>query len=309
MNERFNADHQSLFDAFRESGDFTLLNSGLRALGANDYTKMKDIRNKMTKRTPVRETSVNPHNYDDEYEREEREREQYFKKLDRERLAEQKASNVSSRCQPKKVDEFDPWDLVSKDDLRTRLGSTAEIDSSHALSVMPPVAKEPRIHRENVIITDAEVTVEMVENVDFNGKCDPSTCVDCKPLSYPLQPKISPGCTMIYGGPGSGKTVCIKNIRHRYGRRVNVYDTDHLTEDCVIPGKSLIFTNRPDIFSSYKTGVKIAFIPYRRHWIRQCLEKCPHTIDRWFDDMITNIRRSFVVRRNCYLSDCIRFEM
>lgn len=297
MNERFEIDHSALFDAYRHSGDHESLGLGLKALGQCDYDSVKYYHSRMLAQPNFRETFVTCKNTNDVYNN-------MKQKQDQEQQAmatyvEQKAKDLPIVNQSQ--------DLIDK---TVSCVEDKQSSSEQVSNIMPPVVMEPVIHRENVIIkTDDLVTIELVDSEVDDSVCDPATCVVCEAIPYPLQPKISPGCVVVYGGPGSGKTKCIRDIRRRYGKRANVWDTDHMSKDTVVPPQSLIFTNRPDIFASYNTGVKIAFVPYRRHWIRQCLEKCAHTKDSWFDDMITNIRRSLVIRENCFMSDRLLFSM
>lgn len=311
LNELFENDREALYKAYRRCGDHESLGLGLKALGQKDYPLMKTYLSKMLSQPQiVRETTVTDHNAEEFYNDKKKEQEEFSDYVNNlERPSSTKELEKNSNIDIKHEDVLKV--LRSNDKKDEPLQKSLECTSVHNIkksgSVEPPVAKEPLIHSENVIIKE-QLTVVLVESKD-DCPCDPATCSSCKPIPYPDQPTISPGCVVIYAGPGSGKTESIRNIRRRYARRVSVWDTDHTTRDSKIPSKSLVFTNRPDIFSSYNTGVKIAFIPYRRHWIRQCLEKCPHAKDKWFDDMITNIRRSLVVRENCYLSDRVRFEM
>lgn len=166
----------------------------------------------------------------------------------------------------------------------------------------------PKVERRNLVTSN--LRVELVENMDDKRfeLCDPATCVDCKALLYPNLPKIMRDSVIVYAGPGSGKTESIKELRRRYGFRITIRDTDHMKIGDIVPSRSILFTNRPDVLMNYD-GIKIAFLPYRRHWIQQCSSKCPGTMDSWYDDVVNLLRDCVLVRRNCYLSECISFAM
>lgn len=221
---------------------------------------------------------------------------------------------VSDDCDSSPID--DDWKPSSDEDdieipsslIEQQKPSSSDDDVESRVEQAPPPAKIPRIHKENLIVTNQDIVVDLVDHTDEEDVCDPATCVDCTALPYPEIPEIGSDCVVIYGGPGSGKTECIKNIRKKRGKTVIIRDTDHLKSGQKVPANSVLFTNRHDIFNKYHGGLKIAFLPFRRHWLRQCLEKCPDTKDSWYDDTVGNIRRSLVIRRNCYLSDCILFS-
>lgn len=301
MNERFESDRDALFSAYRQSGDHESLGLGMRALGRGDYDEMRKYIAKMLGQPVFIRSTITGFQDINEEESEDSEKEfpvngsvndKDEKANDEKNVGHEQQCDVS----PKKVEPLS----VSSESVRPPVADKTFIDVVHS--------PEPKIHSENVVTKNAKLVIELVETVD-DRQCDPATCVDCRPIPYPDQPKIAPGCRMIYAGPGSGKTYAIQQIRNQFKGRIKVWDTDHMTKDSCVPPRSLIFTNRSDIFASYETGVKIAFLPYRNHWLKQCLVKCPHAVTRWYDDVVANIRRSIVIRGDCWLSDRISFVM
>lgn len=144
---------------------------------------------------------------------------------------------------------------------------------------------------------------ETSQEKTLSERCDPGDCEDCQPLPRPFIPKIGSGSVVIYAGPGSGKTTLIASVKK--AKRSTIYDTDHMKIGEEVPANSLLFTDRPDIVKSYH-GVKIAFVPYKKHWMRLCLKKYPQATEQWFHDQQRYLIGCLLLRRNSHISDCVR---
>lgn len=321
MNQRFDADHQACFNAYRKAGDYENLQHALTALGNRDYETMKDhIRIMVADQCSfdVRyDDFVSPEEDEDEEEpvpayeciplRFDCGRPKPHVRTDNEELISEDriAELLGEKPKPKVVEpsvESAPVvETKQKQDHETETPSVS-IDAPSTSSIIP----SPKIHKNNRIAK--RVVINWVEAIDVKEGCDPTICDNCEPLPEGSFPSIEKNCVVVYAGPGAGKTQCQISLREQYGRRIRLYDTDHVKPDQKIPAKSIVFTNRADVLMSYD-GARIAYLPYRRRWIRMCLSKCPGTKDSWYDDVVRLIKNSVVVRGNNYLSEDINFKL
>lgn len=323
MNRRFEDDHERMQQAFRKSLDFTNFGLAKKYFSQCDYVNMNhhialmekncaDFTHYSQDKLPLQKDSVDTPPVPIVEKEEVREEvvnlsdfviRHYDKHHDD--LSLMFRENVKS-VTPEEVSEC--TDSSTSDNLHDVTPSISRRMGKDHHNHFGEFKGVPDVEKRNLVTSN--LRIELVENMDAKRfeLCDPATCVDCKALSYPNLPKISRDCFVVYAGPGSGKTQCIKELKRTYGNRITVRDTDHMKIGDVVPSKSLLFTNRPDVLMNYD-GVKIAFLPYRRHWITQCSSKCPGTMDSWYDDVVNLLRDCILVRRNCYLSECIDFAM
>lgn len=324
MNRRFEDDHERILAAFQKSMDFKNFSLAKKAFAACDYSVMNHHIGLMEKGC-FDTTNYHTTTFTSEVEHQTKQ------------TPTTSVIKAEEQCQEEFVDlsqfiikhydkSFDDESLVFKP---KEIDSISEEDSDapseecsipydardDLFSVTPSAKRRcgkfqgvPDVERRNVVTSN--LTIQLVENMDESRfeHCDPAVCTDCVALSYPDLLKISSNCVVIYSGPGAGKTECIKDLRRTFGRKITIRDTDHLKSTDVVPKNSVLFTNRADVLMSYD-GAKIAFLPYRRHWIDQCSSKCAGTLDSWYDDVVNLLNGCILVRRNCYLSECISFAM
>lgn len=165
-----------------------------------------------------------------------------------------------------------------------------------------------QIHANNTLINPHSVTEILLKTEKpLRDRCDPAECSSCIALPPKEIIEIPPSAVVVYAGPGSGKTHLQSTVDKRY--RGHIYDTDHMKPGQSVSPFGVVFTNRPDLANRHaKRGLVFAFIPYRSHWMKLCLMKCPGAKQSWFADLGSYIQSSFVVRRNSFLSQVLRFR-
>lgn len=311
MNRNWDRDHKSIFDALQQSGDFENFHLALKCLANEDYNQMKKHISMMVNESIailIEKSDI-----------------EEVAKIDEDETLNAKNEILSVDKQTKEgsVQVSDqlcalPSSILSEDVASKKLRSVERkyVEKDHFFraldtesDVTPSVSARPRIFHENFCLR--KITIELSKyDVDEHlgiEHCDPADCTSCVALPYPLAPQIGRDSLLIYAGPGSGKTEWIKSLRLRryFGR---IFDTDHMSPGFKVPPKSLVFTNRPDVLEQYD-GTKIAFLPFRRHWLRLCSTKCPNVHDSWYDDAIRRIHGCILIRRNAYIGDCIRIKV
>lgn len=135
--------------------------------------------------------------------------------------------------------------------------------------------------------------------------CNIVTCTKCDPLPYGADIVTDSTSLVIYAGPGSGKTTAIMQLDPAF--RGSVYDTDHMRPNQIVNRHSVILTNRPEVLVN-SLGTKLAFLPFKRHWMKQCLTKCPNAKEKWYHDVCKILKGTHVIRRNCFFRDAIKFQ-
>lgn len=154
----------------------------------------------------------------------------------------------------------------------------------------------------NCVEISPTVYTDVCIKVARESVCDLVTCEACEPLptSSSLEIEAPPGLC-IYSGPGNGKTELINTLPLHY--RGLVYDTDHFRGP--VPSRSLVITNRPDVFEAYP-GLKLAHLPSRAVWLQRCRTKCGDKVQpSWFDDVRSRIHDCMLIRSNLFLGQLI----
>jgi hypothetical protein len=167
------------------------------------------------------------------------------------------------------------------------------------------VALDDRLHLEElqcVAITE-QTFVDVCVKVPSTAPCTMEDSCECTPLPANQIPEFeSPTGLCIYSGPGNGKTTLISGLDSNY--RGIVRDTDHMRIGESVPPRSILFTNRSDVFRSFP-GVKICHLPHRNVWLERCRTKCENCDDKWYSDVLACVGKCFILYSDCYLTDLI----
>lgn len=182
--------------------------------------------------------------------------------------------------------------------LTIQYATEAEID---AFQECEPLA-DRTFQYVNCVEVSPNVYTDVCIKTAVEPACDLVTCTACEPLppESPLEIKTPPGLC-IYSGPGNGKTELISSLPIHY--RGLVYDTDHYRGP--VPSRSLLITNRPDVFEAYP-GLKLAHLPSRSVWLQRCRSKCGERVQpSWFDDVRPFIHDCLLIRSDLYLGQLV----
>lgn len=175
------------------------------------------------------------------------------------------------------------------------------------------VEKAPEFFEEQItfervhyLTPDIQHTVDIFTPSVFNAPaCDQVYCETCEPLSYDIELQIEQPLGMcIYAGPGTGKTFLLSKLPLEI--RDVIYDTDHYRGN--VAPRSIVLTNRPDVFEKYQ-GLKIAILSSKRTWLARCREKCGDRVqDTWYSDVLKSVYNCFIIASDKHLSDLFAFQ-
>lgn len=183
--------------------------------------------------------------------------------------------------------------------------TTSEVD--YIVETAPEFFEEPVVfERVHYLSPEKPSVITIIETKSIPvANCDQVTCTECDPLDYKTELEIkTPHGLCVYAGPGSGKSHLLSKLPKKY--RHVIYDTDHYRGP--VAPRSILLTNRPDVFEKYK-GIKIALLPSKRVWIDRCRVKCGDRVkDQWYSDVLKRIYNCFVIVTNKYLSEVIQIR-